>query len=245
MGRVPQVSSDVILEDPRQVKFEGGKHGAEYLDTSQISCVAHMLPGLHRLPAQASDVASLEMLGLHAKVSSPKHMRKDWETQTMPDTTLNLKDTHIQGKSNITSVIGAGALTQEPGDIWSSVGHKVHHHLHRPGLSRHAVKEPQICSHYISSALTNRIMICFHFKAKGKQLKQGFVQHPYLHYDMQKAMDTALQRKGNSAAIHHIQTVVLGPKQCKNPLQKSGAIGNIHRGSDSKPKDFRSLMLFF
>lgn len=204
-----------------------------------------MLPGLHRLPAQASDVASLEMLDLHAKVSSPKHLRKNWETQAMPDTTLDLKDTHIQGKPNITSLISAGALTQEPRDIWSSAGHKVHHHLHCPGLSRRAVKEPQICSHYISSALTNRMIICFHFKAKGKQLKWGFVQHPYLHYDMQKAIDTALQRKGNSTADTPHPSHGPGPKAVQKPSTKVRSHWQYSQRVRFETQRFQEFYAFF
>jgi len=50
-GQVAQVSSDVIPEGPEEVKFESIRHGAEYLDTSQINGVAHVLPGgLHRRP---------------------------------------------------------------------------------------------------------------------------------------------------------------------------------------------------
>ena len=76
-GQVTQVSSDVTPEDPGEVKFEGDRHCGEHLDASQISCVAHVLPGLHRQPTQAPNVASLEMLDFHAKVNSAKHMQKD------------------------------------------------------------------------------------------------------------------------------------------------------------------------
>ncbi|PKU46530.1 hypothetical protein llap_3157 [Limosa lapponica baueri] len=77
-GQVTQASSDVkMCEDPREVKFEGDKHGAEHVDTSQTSCVAHTLPGLHREPAHASDVASLKIPDFHANVNCPKHMQKD------------------------------------------------------------------------------------------------------------------------------------------------------------------------
>lgn len=76
-GQVTQVSSGLTPEEPREVKFDGEKHDGEHLDASQISCVAHTLPGLHRRPSQASNVASLDLLDFHAKVNSPKHMQKD------------------------------------------------------------------------------------------------------------------------------------------------------------------------
>lgn len=106
-------------------------------------------------------------------------MKKDWEVQAMPH-----PEGHTTFRASLTPLHWsvqspcAGALTREPRDIWSAADHKVHHLLHCSGLSRlnSTVEEHQICSCYISSVLTNRIIICLYFKAKGKQLKRGFVQ---------------------------------------------------------------------
>ena len=100
----------------------------------------------------------------------------------MPDSTLNLKGTQVQGKSNSTSPISAKPVCRSPHMctryVWSPADHTARQCLHCPGLSTRssAVKEHQICSCCISSVLTNRRIICLYSKAKGKQLKEGFVQ---------------------------------------------------------------------